>query len=287
MDYNTRNEGNAALQAPTSPMKTQAVHTSAPSSMVQPARQAGTLPPNLQQRAAGAAAHAAPPAPSGAVATAKAAAPSISKPDLLLRQRQLLDQGRELYQNANYAGAVRVLNKGIACASVAALDAGDNPGATELAAALHQQLTLAQLRLQRPEAAMATLENGHRLAPEHIGLHMLYARVLLDQGKAGQASTMLEQLPQPEMVTQPDFYALRAALARKTGALQKAVQLYAGLCRLDPERGDWRLGLAISQHQSGAMAQARANYQRVADNRDLNPQLRSFASSQIKLLVQP
>jgi thioredoxin-like negative regulator of GroEL len=146
-------------------------------------------------------------------------------------------------------------------------------------------LALAQLQLHRNAAAAATLEQGRLVAPEDVELHMLYARVLLEQNEIEHAYTLLRQGPQPQLSAKPDFYALRAALARQHGAYAEAAELYALLCQLNPSRGDWRLGLAISQHQLGVHAQALLNYQSAAANPQLEENLRAYAARQAQLLL--
>jgi MSHA biogenesis protein MshN len=196
-----------------------------------------------------------------------------------LEQRQrVLGQAQQLYSRGDYPAAIATLQHHLeqeaggsatASAQIIAVDAR-----------IYRQLALAQLRLNKKAEAITTLEQGHLSAPEDIALHILYARVLMEEEQHQRAYTMLRDLPQPHLAAQPDFYALRAALARQLGIYTEAIQLYTLLCDLQPLRGDWRLGLAISQHQHGDLGQARANYQRAAANTRLDTQLRNFAAHQ-------
>jgi MSHA biogenesis protein MshN len=196
-----------------------------------------------------------------------------------LEQRQrVLGQAQQLYSRGDYPAAIATLHHHLE------QDAGDSATASAqiiaVDARIYRQLALAQLRLNKKAEAITTLEQGHIRAPEDIALHILYARILMEEEQHQRAYTMLRDLPQPHLAAQPDFYALRAALARQLGIYTEAIQLYTLLCDLQPLRGDWRLGLAISQHQNGDLGQARANYQRAAANTRLDTQLRNFAAHQ-------
>jgi len=198
-----------------------------------------------------------------------------------MRER-VLHEAQQHYNRADYPAAIGILQQHLeqdtrgsdaASAQIIALDAR-----------IHRQLALAQLRLNQTHAATNTLEQGHMRASEDLELHILYARVLMEQGRNARAYTMLRNLSQPQLAAHPDFYALRAALARQQGAYAEAIELYALLCKFQPQRGDWRLGLAISEHQLGDLKQARQNYQRAAANARLDSHLRDFAARQAEQL---
>lgn len=203
----------------------------------------------------------------------------------LEQRRQVLHQAQQHYAREDFAAAIALLQQhleqnprtevksGAATSDIIALDAR-----------IYRHLALAQLRLGQTDAAVNTLEQGHQRAGEDIELHILYARVLLEQNAIKRAYTMLRHMPQPQIGAHADFYALRAALARQRGFYSEAEELYALLCQNHPQRGDWRLGLALSQHQQGALEQAYQNYQRAADNPRLDAQLRDYASRQAQKL---
>jgi predicted Zn-dependent protease len=197
----------------------------------------------------------------------------------LEQRRRALSAAQQHYANADYSAAIRILQQHLEQSPAAQIGSrSESAEITTVDARIYRQLALAQLRLNQTDAAINTLEHGHLRAPEDIELHMLYARMLLEQDGSERAYTMLRQMPQPQITKHPDFYALRAALARQQEAYIEAVELYSLLCQIHPERGDWRLGLAISQHQQGDLDQAHQNYQRAANNTRLDQKLRDFAA---------
>lgn len=215
--------------------------------------------------------------------TPEVAVSQASKP--LEQRRRVLNQAQERYAAADYSATIAILRQHLEQSSSTQRESGvATSEITTLDARIHRQLALAHLRLGQTAAALNTLEQGHLRAPEDVELHLLYARVLLEQNASERAYTLLRNIPQPQIATHPDFYALRAALARHQEAYTEAVELYSLLCQLHPERGDWRLGLAISQHQQGDLDQAYQNYQRAASNPRLDAQLRDYASQQAQQL---
>lgn len=235
----------------------------------QPARSAAPLPPMTQNHTT---MHTSAPEDHPGRISFK---PSVNPLEQRLR---VLDQAQQLYSRDDYPAAIATLHHHLE------QDAGDSATASAqiiaVYARIYRQLALAQLRLNKKAEAITTLEQGHIRAPEDIALHILYARILMEEEQHQRAYTMLRDLPQPHLAAQPDFYALRAAIARQLGIYTEAIQLYTLLCDLQPLRGDWRLGLAISQHQHGDLGQAQANYQRAAANTRLDTQLRNFAAHQ-------
>lgn len=221
--------------------------------------------------------------PAPAISTQKVNIRHISTP--LEQRKRVLSLAQQHYAGGNYVTTISVLQQHLEQNSHAETEPGSVAAEiTALDARIYRQLAVAQLRLNQTEAALNTLEYGHRHAPEDIELHMLYARMLLEQNLGERAYTMLRHIAQPQIEAQPDFYVLRAALARQQGFYTEAAELYALLCRLQPQRGDWRLGMAISQHQQGNLEQAYQNYQRAASSASLDAKLRDYASRQAQQL---
>ncbi len=229
-----------------------------------------------------------PPAPPTAAVRKNAAQgiiTSLNDPSDL--HRHVLEQARQRYREKNYHGVIALLQPHLNMQheTLSATAGAKSTSNLQLSSSLYQQLALAQLHLQRNTAAAVTLKQGSLATPADVELHMLYARVLLEQGEIEAAYTLLRDIPQPQLSSKPDFYALRAALARQHGIYTEATELYALLCQLSPARGDWRLGLAISQHQSGKLEQALFNYQQAAANPQLHEDLRTYAARQAQLLL--
>ncbi|MFW6387091.1 MAG: hypothetical protein ACOC0G_00280 [Thermodesulfobacteriota bacterium] len=200
------------------------------------------------------------------------------------QRRQVLKRAQQHYADANYSKTIETLQQ-----HLQRVETQDNPTSKadeirHLDAQIYRHLALAQLRLQQHAQALRTLEQGHTVAPDDIEINTLYARILLEEKDSAHAYTILRRMAQPRLVEHPDFYALRALLARHQGAYAESEALYTLLCEFRPRRGDWRLGLALSQQLQDKGAQAYHNYQQAASNTALDPELRDFAARQAEQL---
>lgn len=221
--------------------------------------------------------------PSLKPSTAEPAGGSIAiKPALnpVEQRRQVLKRAQQHYADAHYSKTIEALQQHLQRAQTPDNPASEADEIRHLDAQIHRYLALAQLRLQQDAQALRTLERGHTVAPDDIEVNTLYARILLEQNEGARAYTILRRMTQPHLKEHPDFYALRALLARHQGAYAESEALYTLLCEFRPRRGDWRLGLALSQQLQGKAAQAYHNYQQAASNTALEAELRDFAARQ-------
>jgi hypothetical protein len=221
--------------------------------------------------------------PSLKPSTAEPAGGSIAiKPALnpVEQRRQVLKRAQQHYADAHYSETIEALQQHLQRAQTPDNPASEADEIRHLDAQIHRYLALAQLRLQQDAQALRTLERGHTVAPDDIEVNTLYARILLEQNEGARAYTILRRMTQPHLKEHPDFYALRALLARHQGAYAESEALYTLLCEFRPRRGDWRLGLALSQQLQGKAAQAYHNYQQAASNTALEAELRDFAARQ-------
>jgi|GEM_PF-2299033 len=215
--------------------------------------------------------------------TAESASGSIAiKPALneVEQRRQVLKRAQQHYADAHYSKTIETLQQHLQRAETPDNPAPEADEIRRLDAQIYRHLALAQLRLQQDAEALRTLERGHTVAPDDIEVNTLYARILLEQNKSARAYTLLRRMNQPRLKEHPDFYVLRALLARHQGAYAESEALYTLLCEFRPRRGDWRVGLALSQQLQGKAAQAYHNYQQAANNTALETELRNFAARQ-------
>jgi tetratricopeptide (TPR) repeat protein len=221
--------------------------------------------------------------PSLKPSTAEPAGGSIAiKPALnpVEQRRQVLKRAQQHYADAHYSKTIEALQQHLQRAETPDNPTSEADEIRHLDAQIYRYLALAQLRLQQDAQALRTLERGHTVAPDDIEVNTLYARILLEENESARAYTILRRMTQPHLKEHPDFYALRALLARHQGAYAESEALYTLLCEFRPRRGDWRLGLALSQHLQGKAAQAYHNYQQAASNTALEAELRDFAARQ-------
>ncbi|WP_282755246.1 hypothetical protein [Desulfuromonas thiophila] len=182
-----------------------------------------------------------------------------------------LYRARQAWQQGELATASHVLDQAL------------NQAPTDLR--LLQTLVALQTARQQPLTALPALQRATALAPQEVALHLLQARLLADVGQPAAAQAVLARPQPPALERQPDFYALQAALAQQLGQSAAASALYRQLCAFDGERGDWWLGLAISQQQQGELSAARHSYRQALAWRQLPAAAAAYARQQLKVLA--
>jgi tetratricopeptide (TPR) repeat protein len=94
------------------------------------------------------------------------------------------------------------------------------------------ELTGAASDPARLDQAIADLRQAHKLAPEDVGTTASLARALLSRGRPGEASSLLDELP--ETLSQPGLMRLSAEARGKTGRFREAEALYRALLEMEP-----------------------------------------------------
>lgn len=128
------------------------------------------------------------------------------------------------------------------------------------------------------------VNEGLKLSANDITLITIKARLLLDQGKAGQAIKLLSGY-RPALDAYPDFYGTLAAALHSEGRVMEAGSIYRALIQVDPDNGQYWLGYGISlehHHQSNQAIQA---YNKAIQNPDSDPSVRRHAELRLKTLL--
>lgn len=131
--------------------------------------------------------------------------------------------------------------------------------------------------------AAEVVNEGLRYAPADAALITIKARILLDEGKASDAISLLSKY-RPSMMSYPDFYGTLAAALQSVGRVLEAGSLYQSLIQVDPNDGRYWLGYAIALEHNNKANQAIAAYIRATQNPDSDPTVRDYAENRLKVL---
>jgi MSHA biogenesis protein MshN len=179
-----------------------------------------------------------------------------------------------------YSEAVRVLRAGDTGTSmklleqVLALKPGYHP-ARLLLASLH-------INQQRKQQAEIVLAEGLTLDPGHAPFAKLHAQLLIEQAREQEAIQAL-QSALPGAGQDAEYHALLAGLYRHSGDPGKAAGHYRTALRIDPDHGEWWMGLGLSLEQAGSDAEAVAAYGQ-AHKRPLDAALQNYVWTRMKVL---
>jgi tetratricopeptide (TPR) repeat protein len=146
----------------------------------------------------------------------------------------------------------------------------------QLVGLLQQQMKLAK--------AESFLQQGLALTPENSDLRKMYARLLLNDQRQGEAIDLLQAEPVAEISQDLEYHALLAALLQESGQFKDASSIYAQLVQLRPQAALWWMGLAISLEQSGHSERARNAYQKALALPGLQPDLQNYIQSRLQVL---
>ncbi|MBT1065973.1 tetratricopeptide repeat protein [Bowmanella sp. Y26] len=147
------------------------------------------------------------------------------------------------------------------------------------------RLRLAELMygLGQVGGAKQLLQDGLASFQEEPSLRLMLARMLVGEQRQTEALVLLKQ-HQPSILAYADYFALRAQLAQQAGELPLAVQDYLLLSEYQPQKVEWRMGLAVSQDQQGEVEQAREHYLWLSHSGKLNSSLQSFVVQRLSAL---
>lgn len=88
----------------------------------------------------------------------------------------------------------------------------------------------------------------------------------------------------PAAADDPEFHALKAALAQQAGRHETAADVYRVLTALDAANGTWQAGLGMALDARGDSAGAREAFARAIDAGGLDPALRAHAERRLAAL---
>ena len=183
---------------------------------------------------------------------------------------QLYQRGLQQLQRRDLVGAQQSFN--------AALQV--NP--QRLAARL--ELVSVLQRLGDERGALALIEEGLQLYPDHPDLRKLYAHHLLFSQRHREGLDLLERAPLPPVKDDPEYHALRAAIYQELGEYSQAAEVYARLLDQRPRESLWWMGLAIALEQQGLIGGARDAYRAALDVSGLRPDLERFVRERLQHL---
>jgi len=175
---------------------------------------------------------------------------------------QLLEQGRNHDAQARLELALRL-----------------DPGQT----AARQKLIALALEAGNTASAESLLREGMLQHPTDAWYPRSLAQVHLPRGDFAQAGGILKAA----LGKYPDAanWALYASTQAKLGKPAEAAQAYREALRLDPNQGNWWIGMAVALEKNNAKADAAAAYQRALQTR-LSGELREFAEQKARSLAE-
>ncbi|GAA0374009.1 hypothetical protein GCM10009092_42800 [Bowmanella denitrificans] len=144
---------------------------------------------------------------------------------------------------------------------------------------------LAELLFAQGKSALARklLEDGLQQDADDYRTRLMLARLLIVEKLPEQALTVL-MAKQPALVSGADYYALRGQIAQQQGMINQAVADYQRLTQFQPDKPEWRLGLAVSLDQMGQFAEARAHYLWLSRDSRLSAPLLAFVEQRLRAL---
>jgi len=131
--------------------------------------------------------------------------------------------------------------------------------------------------------AYSVLNEGLIQYPENIEWIKMYARLLLKEGKPIEARAMLSK-HRPKLASNTEYYALQGAVLQKLSAHEEAARIYRDLLHVNPLKGVWWMGLAISLESLKRYDDALYAYQKASSNSTLAKDTRLFLSQRINRL---
>jgi len=190
----------------------------------------------------------------------------VDTPTLIAQQRKKADSA---LAKRNMSLARRHLNE------ILLLDATQNETRSELASLYFGS--------GKVNIAVSILEQGLVISPNYSNFRLLLARVFLKQDNSAQAYYYLKPL-RPTVNNNLDYYAMLGALAQKNSDSKIAQESYLSLVKVQPDKAQWWLGLAIAQDTLGLKDQAKISYQQAQKMGQLSNSSRIYIEDRLKVL---
>ncbi len=187
---------------------------------------------------------------------------------------------RQQAENA-YRKAVLVLQQGHKSEALSVLEEALrlDPGH----AAGRQTVIAILMDAGRTDEAVRHAREGAASDSSQIGLAMILARLLVEQGEPQTAIQALER-SLPYAGTRTDFLSFYAALLQRAGRHGEAAERYTQVLQQEPQNGLWWMGLGISLQAEDRNAMARSAFQHARASNALSPELLAFVNQRISEL---
>lgn len=146
---------------------------------------------------------------------------------------------------------------------------------------------LAKLLIQQgePERAMQVAELGLTIAPRRSGYRKVKARLLLNQGLAADAVTLLSE-NRPAVTDDVEYHDLLATGLLSSAMYDEAAVTYRSLLETDEGPGRWWYGLAASLDAQGRSQNAAQAYEQALRREDLSAALRQGSQQRLQAIRQ-
>lgn len=169
------------------------------------------------------------------------------EPTAAEKARRARLEGFAALQRGDWLAAGRLLDE------LVRMEPANDDAREGLAVAFAQQGRIAE--------ADGVLLDGLAVGVEPARFAKLRARLQASQGQAAAALQSLA-VAVPPVGEDPEFHALRGALAQQVGDYPLALETYRALVAYRPDNATWQAGLAMALDQAGDPAGARDAYRR-------------------------
>lgn len=185
------------------------------------------------------------------------------------KARRAALEGFAALRRGDWAAAVRFLQE------LVMLEPASDDAREGLAIALTRQGRLAE--------ADGVLLDGFAVATVPARFAKLRARLQAARGERDAALDSLS-VAVPAVADDPEYHALRGALAQQAGHYALAAEIYRTLTAFEPANGVWQAGLAMALDQTGDVAAAGEAYRRAHEAGGLEPALLEHVQQRLAAL---
>lgn len=149
--------------------------------------------------------------------------------------------------------------------------------------AARELLASLYLRTGRDTEAHLLLREGMTLDEAYLNFPKLSARALIERGRLEEASKVLAA-GASHAAADAEYQALYAALAQRLGEHENAAGRYMLALEIEPARGAWWLGLAISLEALGRDREAADAYAAAGRSGQLGAEVSAYVRERLKAL---
>lgn len=195
----------------------------------------------------------------------------VTKAKRELSDKQVTVRARQLLNKADLAGAEQILRNRIAKHSHNSVEA-------------RGLLATLILSTGNYSEAKGVITDGLAIHPQNTGLRKLQSRLLISEGKADQAVSIL-QSNTPAVVKDPEYYELLASAYQQTRDYERSAKTYYQLLQHSREVPRWWVGMGYALEQSQHYTEARDAYLSALKVVGIDPSLKSYAEQRAKALL--